>query len=66
MAEQSPRNTKGGAEEVNQGAGERPPGGSAKCESSFPAQSLRYARITDYFTPGVGTSTAALDEVQMF
>jgi cysteine-rich repeat protein len=33
---------------------------------TFPGQTLRYVRITDYFTPGVGTSTAALDEVQIF
>ena len=51
---------------VPRGSNFGPPGGFGPMLITFPAQTLRYVRITNYFAPGVGTSTGRLDEVQVF
>jgi hypothetical protein len=51
---------------IPRGSNFGPPVGGGPQIITFPAQTLRYVRITDYFVPGVGTSIGRLDEVQVF
>ncbi|HEY4107019.1 MAG TPA: discoidin domain-containing protein [Polyangiaceae bacterium] len=51
---------------VARGSAFGPPSGGGLQLITFPQQTARYVRITDYFVPGVGTSVGRLDEVQVF